>query len=170
MTTDSSPITSTIAQGGVAVTALAFLHNAMNNMIPYAIAAIPLILLDLVWGVRAAKHRDEKVTFSRAFRRTMGKTFDYVAWLIIAATLALAFEKKWLEWVILGMVMGNEVISIIGNYLDTKGIKFSWVGFYRWIIKAGSNKAGIIMEQAEAEEIISQARDPKTGRFISNKK
>lgn len=166
---DSSAI-STVAQGGVAVTALAFLHTALNNMIPYCICAAPLIALDLVYGIRAARKRKEKVTFSRAFRRTMSKTFDYLAWIIIAASVALAFEKHWLEWVILGMVMGNEVISIIGNYLETKGLKFSWLGFYRWIIRAGSEKAGIAMEQAEAEGIISeQKRDPKTGRFISNK-
>ena len=165
---ESSAI-STVAQGGVAVTALAFLHTALNNMIPYCICAAPLIALDFVYGIRAARKRHEKVTFSRAFRRTMSKTFDYLAWIIIAASIALAFEKHWLEWAILGMVMGNEIVSIIGNYLETKGLKFSWVGFYRWIIRAGSEKAGMAMEQAEAEEIISQDRDPKTGHFISNK-
>jgi len=159
---------SSAAQGGVAVTALAFLHTAFNNMIPYCICALPLIVLDLCFGVRAARVRKEKVTFSRAFRRTMSKTFDYLVWIIIAATIALAFEKHWLEWIILGMVMGNEIISIIGNYLETKGLTFSWLGFYRWIIRAGSEKAGVAMEKAEAEEIITP-RDPKTGRFVKKK-
>lgn len=168
MTLNDTSTMSTVAQGGVAVTAIAFLHTALMRIIPYAIIAVPLLILDLIWGVRAARHRKEQVRFSRAFRRTMAKTFDYVAWLIIAASVGLAFEAKWLELVILGLVMGNELISIIGNYLETKGIEFSWVGFYRWLFKAGAEKVGVTMESAEAEEIIKpkRERDPKTGRFV----
>lgn len=169
MFSSESSTISTVAQGGVAVTALAFLHNALSNMIPYFVCALPLIALDLVWGIRAARYRKEKVTFSRGFRRTMSKTFDYVAWIIIAASVSLAFEKKWLEWVLLGMVMGNEIISIIGNYLETKGITFSWVGFYRWVMRVISGKAGVAMEEAEAAEIIKRPRNKK-GQFVSKKK
>lgn len=169
MFSSESSAISTVAQGGVAVTALAFLHNALTNMIPYCICAAPLIILDLIWGVRAARYRKEKITFSRAFRRTMSKVFDYLAWIIIAASIALAFETHWLEWVILGMVMGNELVSIIGNYLETKGITFSWVGFYRWVMRVISGKAGVAMEEAEAAEIIKRPRNKK-GQFVSKKK
>ena len=166
MTFDSSSTVSTVAQGGVAVTALAFLHTALLNMVPYAIAAVPLVILDLIWGVRAAHYRKEKVTFSRAFRRTMAKVADYACWIIIAASIGLAFETKILEWIILGLVMGNELISIIGNYLETKGLEFSWVNLYRWLFKAGAEKVGATMESAEAEGIIrpKRERDDK-GRF-----
>ena len=122
MTFDNSSTISTVAQGGVAVTALAFLHTALMNMIPYFICAIPLIVLDCKFGIRAARYRNEKVTFSRAFRRTMSKCADYICWVVIAASIALAFEAKFLEWLILGAVMGNEIISIIGNYFETKGL------------------------------------------------
>lgn len=149
---------STVAQGGVAVTAIAFLHTALMRIIPYAIIAVPLLVLDLIWGVRAARHRNEQVRFSRAFRLTMAKTFDYVAWLIISASVGLAFEAQWLEWLILGLVMGNEFISIIGNYLETKGIEFSWVGFYRWVFRAGAEKIGTTIDTAEAEGIIKPKR------------
>lgn len=152
---------STVAQGGVAVTAIAFLHTALMRIIPYAIIAVPLLVLDLIWGVRAARHRNEQVRFSRAFRRTMAKTFDYVAWLIISASVGLAFEAQWLEWLILGLVMGNEFISIIGNYLETKGIEFSWISFYRWVFKAGAEKIGTALDSAEAEGIIKPKREEK---------
>lgn len=168
MTFNDTSTVSTVAQGGVTVTALAFLHTALMNMIPYIICAVPLVLLDLIWGVRAARFRHERVTFSRAFRRTMAKCADYICWIIIAASIALAFEAKILEWIILGLVMGNELISIIGNYLETKEIEFSWGGFYRWLFKAGAEKVGVTMESAEAEGIIKpkRERDPKTGRFV----
>ncbi|MBQ6577231.1 MAG: phage holin family protein [Bacteroidales bacterium] len=168
MTFDNSSTISTLAQGGVAVTALAFLHTALMNMIPYFICAIPLIVLDCKFGIRAARYRNEKVTFSRAFRRTMSKCADYICWVVIAASIALAFEAKFLEWLILGAVMGNEIISIIGNYFETKGLELSWVNLYRWIFKAGAEKVGASMDTAEAEGIIKpkRERDPKTGRYI----
>lgn len=167
--TDSSTV-STVAQGGVTVTALAFLHSALINMVPYAIAAVPLVLLDLVWGIRAAHYRGERVTFSRAFRRTMAKTADYICWIIIAASISLAFEAKFLEWIILGAVMGNEIISIVGNVLETKGIDFSLVNLYRWLFKAGAEKAGVTMEAAEAEGIIKPKPTTSVKRRTMKKK
>ena len=160
---------STVAHSGVAVTALAFLHTALTNMVPYFICAIPLIILDCRWGVPAARARKENVTFSHGFRMVMTKCVDYICWVVVASSLALAFEKGWLEWLILGAVMGNEIISIVGNYLFVKkGIELSWVNFYRWVFKAGAEKAGAVMETAEAEGIIKpkRERDPKTGRFV----
>ena len=103
----TNSVFNTAAQGGVAATALAFFHSTMTNMIPYAIVAVPLIVLDLLWGIRAAKYRKERVTFSRAFRRTMSKTFDYLCWILIASGIALAFDTKWLEYGILGLVIFN---------------------------------------------------------------
>lgn len=158
-----------VLEGGVSSAAVVFLQQAVLRMIPYAVPSVFLIFLDLIYGIKRAKAKGEKVRVSTAVRRSVTKAFSYVCWLILASTLALAFKQEWLEWAILGLVYLNELASIVGNHLETKGISFSWVGFYRWLIKAGSNKAGIVMEQAEAEEIISQARDPKTGRFVSNK-
>lgn len=137
-------------------------------MVPYLICAIPLVALDLVWGIRAARYREEKVTFSRAFRRTMAKCADYICWIIIAASVALAFEAKWIEWLILGAVMGNEMISIIGNYFETRGIELSLVALYRWVFKKGAEHIGATIDDAEAEGIIKPSDRPRDakGRFI----
>jgi hypothetical protein len=169
MTTSDTSTVSTVAHSGVAVTAIAFLHAALINMIPYFICAIPLVALDCRWGVPAARIRGEKVTLSRFIRMLMTKCVDYVCWVVVAASLALAFEHGWLEWLVLGLVMGNEIVSIIGNYLLVKkGIELSWEAFYRWVFKAGAEKVGVTMESAEAEGIIKpkRERDPKTGRYI----
>ena len=157
----------TIAEGGVALTTLAFLEHTTSNMIPYAIVAIPLIALDLVWGVRAARYRQERVTFSKGFRRTMGKCFDYLCWLVIAAGMAIAFDKKWIEWAILGSVIFNEIVSIIGNYLETKGIELSFAAVWKLIFKKGAGHYGVDVSDDELNEIIKPkpARDEK-GRFV----
>ena len=155
MTTSDTSAVSTVAHSGVAVTALAFLHTALITMVPYLICAIPLIILDCRWGVPAARARKEKVTLSRGFRMVMTKCVDYICWVVVASSLALAFEKGWLEWLILGAVMGNEIISIVGNYLFVKkGIELSWSAFYRWAAKTGAEKMGATMDAAEAEGII----------------
>lgn len=170
MTQESNSVFNTVATGGVAATALAFLRSMLTNMMPYAIVAVPLIILDLLWGIRAARYREERVTFSRAFRRTMSKTFDYICWIVIASGIALAFEKKWLEFFILGLVIFNELTSIVGNYFETKGIQLSFVAVYRFIFKKAAEKHGIEVTDEEAKEIIKpQLRDAK-GRFVKKQR
>ena len=66
----NSETSQTIFQGGVTVTAIAFLRSAISHMIPYAIIAIPLIALDLLCGIRAAKGGEPK----RINRRVRGYT------------------------------------------------------------------------------------------------
>jgi hypothetical protein len=145
-------------ESGISATVVAFLQTAVLRMIPYSVPAIVIILLDLLYGVKAARHRGEKVRFSTAVRRTTSKIVSYICWLILASTLAISFEKDWLEWAVLGLVYVNEFASIIGNYLETKGIEFSFVNLYRWIIKVIAGKAGEAMDSAEAEEIIKPKR------------
>ena len=159
-------------QSSISATAVVFLQEAVLRMIPYSVPALFLIALDLLYGVRAAKYRGEKVRVSTAIRRSVTKCFSYVCWIIIASTLALAFKKDILEWVVLGVVYFNEMASIVGNYLQTKGIEFSFVGFYRWLLKVIAGKAGEAMDSAEAEGIIigkdGKARDKK-GRYTKKR-
>lgn len=161
-----------VLPGSVAATVTAFLQTAVLRMIPYAIPAMFLIALDLVYGCRAARYRKEKVRVSTAVRRTMTKLFTYICWIILASTLALSFHQDWLEWVVLGLVYLNELASIVGNYLETKGMEFSFVGFYRWLLKVLAGKAGEAMDSFEAGEIIKPkdgkgpSRNKKTGRFV----
>ena len=157
-----------VLEGSVSSAAVVFLQQAVLRMVPYFVPSLVLVALDLVYGIKGAKAKGEKVRLSTAVRRSTTKVFCYICWLILASTLALAFQKDWLEWLVLGLVYVNEFSSIIGNYLETKGISFSFVQFYRWVFRVGAEKAGVAMEKAEAEEIITP-RDPKTGLFISNK-
>ena len=155
---------------GISATAVAFMQSAVLRMIPYAVPALVIIALDLLYGIKAAKHRKERVRFSTACRRTVSKIVSYICWLILASTLALSFGKDWIEWFVLALVYGNEFASIVGNYLETKGIEFSFVNLYRWVLKLLAGKAGEAMDTAEAEEIIKPkrhaVRDPKTGRWM----
>lgn len=144
-----------IVEGGVSAALVTLLQTAVLRMIPYAVPGLFLVLLDLVYGIRAAKQREEKVRVSTAIRRTTTKVVTYVCWLILATTIAIAFEKDWLEWGMLGLVYANEFLSIIGNYLETKGLKFSIAGVYKWFIRWITGKVGA---EADPDEIIKNKK------------
>ena len=155
-----------IVQGGVSATVVAFLQTAVLRMIPYSVPAVVLLILDLVYGIKAAGHRGERVRVSTAVRRSVTKMFSYICWIILASTLALSFGVKWLEWCVLGLVYANELISIIGNYLETKGLELSIKDLYRFVFRVGAEKVGATMDAAEAEGIIKDKHPRnKKGQF-----
>lgn len=140
-----------IVEGTVSAALVTILQTAVLRMIPYAIPAFVLLLLDLLYGVLAAKSRGERVRASTAISRTVTKLFKYVCWLILASTLAIAFGRDWLEWGVLAVVYANEGLSIAGNYLESKGLSFSIAGVYKWFIRWVTGKAGV---EADPDEIL----------------
>ena len=167
MTGTEQSTAATIVTGGVTATAIVFFHDTITAMIPYLIAAVPLVLLDLNWGVKAARHRGEKVRFSKGFRKTIGKCFEYVCWITVSATLSLAFGMKWLEWVILGAVVLNELASIVGNYAETKNVEISWAYLWNKVLHIGGQKAGLDTTEIDVGELVKpkQPRNEK-GQFV----
>lgn len=150
--------TALIVEGTVSTALVAILQTAVLRMIPYALPGLALLFLDLLYGVRAAKSRGERVRASTAISRTVTKLFKYICWLILASTLAIAFGKDWLEWGTLAVVYANEGLSIIGNYLESKGLSFSIAAVYRWLVKFFAGKIGGEMSDDEAGQIIKQKR------------
>lgn len=166
MATNESNTVSLVLQGSASATALAFFSDSIMKMIPWLIVAVPIIALDLVWGVRAAKCRGEKIRFSRGFRRTFGKFFEYICWIVLASTMTLAFQMPWIEWAVLGIVILNELSSIIGNYLETKGMKVNWRYLLNTGINLGGQKFGVDASGVDTAKFIEPIKKPKPGRNI----
>ena len=152
MTEDSA----LIVEGSVSATLVALLQTAVLRMIPYAVPGLLLVVLDLAYGIKAARVRGEQVRASTAIRRSLTKVFLYICWLILATTIAIAFEKEWLEWGTLALVYGNEALSIIGNHLESKGLSFSLAAAYRWVLKFFAGKVGGEMSDDEASQILKK--------------
>ena len=163
----------TIVETSITATMITVLKGAVLRMIPYCVPVIPLIFLDLYWGIRAAKYRKEKVRTSTALSRSVAKFFKYLCWIVIATTLAIGFEKKWIEWLILGFVYGNEIISIYGNYLETRGLELNMKTLFNWILRIFGQKTNIDTEGMDVGDLVTPKpkpqRDPKTGHFVKNK-
>ena len=182
-TTDSLTIASDVVEGGVSAAAVMYLQKTVLAMIPFALPALVLVMLDLHFGIKAAKHRYKKykreadrVTFSRGLRGTVGKVFEYACWLVISSSMSVAFQHDWIQWVILGLVYVNEIGSVIGNYLCTKEIDFSLLAFLkavlvfvgRWI----GSKLGIVTDDVTFDDVLKPAKQGRNekGQFTSKKK
>ena len=163
-----------LLQAGVAGAAVAFLQEAVLRMVPYAIIAVPLIILDLVYGVRAAKYRKESIRLSTALRRTVTKILTYVCWIVLSSALALAFDHTWLEWLVIGLVFVNELSSVVGNYLETKGLELSWKAIGAAFSKIFGQKTGIDTEGINPADFVQEKPKPAQprnakGQFTSKK-
>lgn len=152
---ESNSTSATIAQGSVSVLALAFLHDTITLMIPFICIAVVLIIVDLIFGIAAAQRRGESVRVSRAIRRTVNKIVEYACWIILSASLAVAFAFDSLNWIILSIVIGNEMISIFSNWMLVHGKKVSGLqDFFLKLLgkKLDTDLSDIKIEDAEKEE------------------
>lgn len=152
---------SLVVQGSAATVAIAFLQSAVLRMMPYAWVALPLVALDLVYGIRAARYRKERVRLSTALRRSTTKLFTYTCWLVLASSVAISFHKESLEWIILGVVFLNEFLSIIGNYLECKGVDFSIVNLYKLVFRKAGEKVGVEISKEDVDEIVKPRHNMK---------
>lgn len=143
--TEMQSTESALLQGGTSVVMTAFLSEVIADMLPFLIVAIIVILVDLIFGVRAAQHRHEEVRWSRAFRRTVSKMFEYVCWVTLSSSLAVAFKFPALEWIILGAVILNEVVSIASNWCEVHGIHVKGLNLPKII----GEKVGVDLSEVE---------------------
>ena len=182
---DPTSVANEVVEGGVTAATVAVLQETVLVMIPFLIPAAPLIALDCHFGVKAArirykkyKREDDRVTFSKGFRKTVGKVFEYACWLIIASSLSVAFKTNWLQWALLGAVYFNEIASIVGNYLYTKDIEFSFLAFLRAVLvfigRWVGSKLGIVTDDVSFDDVLKPAKQGRNekGQFVSknNKK
>lgn len=133
--------TQILAEGSVATVITMVAHNTFFTMLPYMIVCLCIIVLDLYYGIRAAKKKGEEIRVSRAARRTLAKIFEYLCWLLIGAGLSVAFDLQWLDKAVVGTVLGIESISLFSNALYCKGYRVK--NLDKVIIKKISEKHNI---------------------------
>lgn len=117
-----------IIQGGVAV----FLSQILEIFYPLRwvmLAAAILVLVDLRFGILAARQRGEKIRTSRAIRRTVNKVVDYICWILLSASIGQAFGEPFglplLPFLMLLVIFGCEINSCYSNYFEAHGKKIS---------------------------------------------
>ncbi len=150
-----------LVESGVSVTTLFFLKSTVMQTIPWLVLALPLLVMDAIVGVRATnmryeKNHDEKdrFTFSRLFRKSIGKIFEYISWCILGAGIAVLSNKGWAAWAVLALPFISEAISIWGHKLELQGIELSLKQAWRLIVRKIAERFGVNIEKEDAEELI----------------
>lgn len=146
-----------IAQGGAASIFVAFFSKAIPIMVPYIIATFIIVLLDCYYGIKAAKKREEEIRPARAIRRTVSKLFEYVCWIIIAASLAVAANWNPLQYIIMGIPVLVEMSSITQNYLFLKGKMIKGLN----IIKIIGEKTNTDLSDVEIKDVEEEPKEKK---------
>lgn len=130
---------------------LAMLFDFFEPLRWVLIAALVLILVDLRFGVSAARKRGEVVRFSRAIRRTVNKIVDYFCWVLLAGVVGEAFAEPFsiplLPLIILLVIFGCEINSCYSNYFESHGKKVT-VNIFKLFAK----KVDIIEPEGEVKE------------------
>ena len=119
-------IVNTGAEGMYSVVLAGFLQESIGHIIPWLIAAFAVVLCDLVVGIRKSLLMGEKVRFSSACRRTLGKCVSYFMFVIMVAVVDVAAHGggEIDKWACL-MVCLIEFSSIMSNILKPKGYDFN---------------------------------------------
>lgn len=110
-----------VIQGGMVAVLSDYYIDAIERLWPWLIVALVLNVADLKFGISAACYRGEKIKASHALRRTMDKFISYICWIMVAVSLSKAFGCRWLEMVIMGLAVINEIISCVENWYEVKG-------------------------------------------------
>lgn len=112
---------------GATAAMVAPLLDFYNNLLPFLLLAIVLIVVDSRFGIAAARKRGETIRTSRKWRRSINKLVDYICWVTLAGMFGQTFGEilgiPILSALLLLIVYGIEISSCFNNYFEAKGIK-----------------------------------------------
>lgn len=117
---DEASTGSVVVGTGLSATLLLFFEQSLSRMLPYLVIAAAVILVDLVFGLKAARRKGDRIRISRAIRRTIGKAVEYFCWVVLASSLAVATGYTVIETGLMLIVIGVELVSIVQNWYYCK--------------------------------------------------
>lgn len=128
------------------------------HLAPWLLLGAVLVLVDLRFGILAARTRGETIRTSRAVRRTVNKMMDYLCWVTVAElasrTFGVTIGVPVVSMGTLFVIYAIEFNSCMNNYFEYKGIKGK---FDIWRLIRRRNVSEIIDdatgEAGESEEI-----------------
>ena len=123
---EQSPITETVVQNSTTAILTSIFYQALADSIIWLVIAAVAIVCDLFFGCEAARRRGERVSFSRAVRRTGNKVCEYLCWVMLAITISIGFSADWLKYAIFAIIYGNELSSCLSNYFEAKGKRITF--------------------------------------------
>ncbi len=121
MTETNNLFQAAVASAGTLITSF------YSHLAPWLVLGLVLVLVDLRYGVLAARVRGEEIRLSRAWRRTINKMIDYLCWVTVAElmsrTFAVSLGAPVVSMAMLFIIYGIEISSCVNNYFEYKGVR-----------------------------------------------
>ena len=121
MTETNNLFQAAVASAGTLITSF------YSHLAPWLVPGLVLVLVDLRYGVLAARVRGEEIRLSRAWRRTINKMIDYLCWVTVAElmsrTFAVSLGAPVVSMTMLFIIYGIEISSCVNNYFEYKGVR-----------------------------------------------
>lgn len=135
--------TTLMVQGSAASVLAPFVCDSISVAIPFFIVALLLITLDLWLGIGAAIVRQEQILFTVAVRKTLSKVCEYICWVMLSATISVAFECESIRYSIMGFVLILESASLLRNLKTVRRvhIKAPLLALLDWGVKCETKES-----------------------------
>lgn len=131
--------------------AVMFLQDAFKTMLPWIMVMLSVVICDLIAGLRKSIKLGVHISWSMAFRETMGKMVTYVAFVLMVAMIDAASNHSFhiAMWGCL-FICALEGGSIISNLLKPYGIDITPKNIFKFVAGYFASKV-LQTEPAEVE-------------------
>ncbi len=148
------------ACGVTSTTTMAFLDDTLATMIPWLLAMLGVVTADLIAGLRKSIKLGIHVSWSMAFRNTMGKMVTYVAFVMMVALIdsACGHQFKIAMWSCLFVCL-LEGGSIVSNLMKPYGLDITPKNIFAFAAKVLSAKALRLDVGTDAFNVDDEAMD-----------
>lgn len=146
--------------------AAVFLQDTFRTMLPWIMVMLSVVLCDLIAGIRKSLKLGIHVSWSMAFRETMGKMVTYVAFVMMVAMIDAASGHSYnvALWGCL-FICALEGGSILSNILKPYGIDITPKGivlfFSSRLLHTSDAESSMLVDDAGLEHI----RERERGRW-----
>lgn len=108
-------------------TLLLTIQDFISPLLPFFGLMVVVVLVDLRFGVVAARKRCERIKFSQMVRRTISKFADYSCWIFLAvvfdSVITTPLSIPLFRYICLLIVFSCEIESCFTNYFESRGKK-----------------------------------------------
>ncbi len=143
--------------------AAVFLQDTFRTMLPWIMVMLSVVLCDLIAGIRKSLKLGIHVSWSMAFRETMGKMVTYVAFVLMVAMIDAASGHNYniALWGCL-FICALEGGSILSNILKPYGVDITPKGivllFTSRLIRTDASESSMLVDDEGLEHIRQRER------------
>ena len=156
------------ACGALTTSTVAFLDDALETMVPWLLVMLGVVAADLVAGIRKSLKLGIRVSWSMAFRNTMGKMVTYVAFVMMVALIdsacGHAFRIAMWSCLFVCLLEGG---SIISNLMKPYGVDITPGNVLQFAVRVFSSKVIRMdgMGSLGDAETLEEIREHERGRW-----